>query len=332
MRHRHWLCQSRCSQALLGIGAATLDIAGGQKVIVPKLLVRVNAKLADIVNGQEMLKDGPMRGTSTFVHGSKQKRFAFRKELFAEAMLENSPTRPPRRVGDFVVSAAVQLLFLAALLAVPLYFSEAIDIHQFNKTLLAVPPPAPAPPPPLASARSVTPKRRALSVEAKLVTPRVIPNQVARLSEELGGNDLTAAIVPGEGVPGGVPGGQPGGVMGGVLSGAVPPPPVPIDSAPKSPIRVGGKVKAPRLIFGPGPVYPLLARQARVSGAVVIDAVIDTQGNVVEMRTVSGQPILALAAMEALRQWKYEPTILGVEAVPVRLLVTITFERKDPQG
>ena len=117
---------------------------------------------------------------------------------------------------------------------------------------------------------------------------------------------------------------------GGALSGAVPP--TPIGSAPKGPIRVGGKVKAPRLIFGPDPVYPLLARQARVSGAVVIDAVIDTQGNVVEMRTVSGQPILALAAMEALRQWKYEPTILGVEAVPVRLLVTITFERKDPQG
>ncbi len=121
-------------------------------------------------------------------------------------------------------------------------------------------------------------------------------------------------------------------MIGGALSGAVPPAPTPIDSAPKGPIRVGGKVKAPRLIFGPDPVYPLLARQARVSGAVVIDAVIDTQGNVAEMRAVSGQPILALAAMETLRQWKYEPTILGVEAVPVRLLVTITFERKDPQG
>jgi outer membrane biosynthesis protein TonB len=56
--------------------------------------------------------------------------------------------------------------------------------------------------------------------------------------------------------------------------------------------------------------------------------VIDTQGNVAEMRAVSGQPILALAAMEALRQWKYAPTILGGEAFPVRLLVTITFDLK----
>lgn len=115
-------------------------------------------------------------------------------------------------------------------------------------------------------------------------------------------------------------------MIGGVLSGPVPP--APIDSAPKSPIRVGGGVKAPRLIFGPEPVFPVLARQARIGGAVVIDAVIDTQGNVVEMQTVSGQPILVIAAMEALRHWKYEPTILGGEPFPVRLLVTITFENR----
>jgi len=301
-------------------------------VIVPRLLVPVDVKLADIASVQEILKDGPTQGVSIFACESKQAGLALRRELFAEAMLENSLTKPPRRVGDFVVSAAAQLLFLAVLLLLPLYFSEAIDIHQFNKTLLAAPPPAPAPPPPPTSARSVAPKRRALSVAGKLMAPTVIPHQVARLSEEPDASDLAAAIASGDGVPGGVPGGQLVGVIGGALSGAVPPAPTPIDSAPKGPIRVGGKVKAPRLIFGPDPVYPLLARQARVSGAVVIDAVIDTQGNVVEMRTVSGQPILALAAMEALRQWKYAPTILGVEAVPVRLLVTITFERKDPQG
>jgi protein TonB len=243
-----------------------------------------------------------------------------------EAMLENSPTRPPRRLGDFVVSATVQVLFLASLLLLPLYFTEALDIHQFSKTLLATPP-APAPPPPPATIRSAAPKRRVLSVAGKLVAPRIIPKQVARLSEEPAGNELAATTVPGEGVPGGVPGGLPGGVIGGVLSG-VAPPPAPIDSAPKSPIRIGGGVKAPRLIFGPEPVFPVLARQAKIAGAVVIDAVIDTQGNVVEMKTVSGPQILALAAMEALRQWKYEPTILGGEAFPVRLLITITFDNR----
>jgi periplasmic protein TonB len=127
----------------------------------------------------------------------------------------------------------------------------------------------------------------------------------------------------GEGAPGGVPG-LAGGVIGGDLSGPAPPPS--IDSAPKSPIRVGGGVKAPRLIFGPDPVYPILARHSKISGAVVIDAVIDTQGNVVEMHPTSGNPLLLIAAMEALRHWKYEPTILRGQAYPVRLLVTITFE------
>jgi protein TonB len=76
-------------------------------------------------------------------------------------------------------------------------------------------------------------------------------------------------------------------------------------------------------------VFPVLAREGRITGAVVLDAVIDAHGNVVEMRTVSGHPILALAAMEAVRQWKYEPTILAGEAFPVRLLVTITFSHRQ---
>jgi protein TonB len=296
-------------------------------VIVPRYLVAVEVKLGDIASAQETFKDGPTQGTPSFSRDSKHAGPALRKELFAEAMLENSPTKPPRRMGDFVLSATVQLLLLAVLLLLPLYFSEAIDIRQLNKTLLAAPPPAPASPPPPAAARSAAPKRRAVSVEGKLVTPRVIPNQLTRLREELAGDDLSDAIVTGEGVPGGVPGGQPGGVIGGILSSVAPP--VPIDSAPKGPIRVGKGVKAPRVIFGPDPEYPLLARQSKVSGAVVIDAVIDTQGNVIQMRTVSGSPLLVMAAMQALQQWKYEPTIVGGQAFPVQLLVTITFELKS---
>jgi periplasmic protein TonB len=244
-------------------------------VIATRFLVPVDAKTADVATPQERSKGGRSLGVSIFVSESKQAGFEPAKGLFAEAMLENSPTRPPRRIGDFVVSATVQVLFLAVLLLVPLYFSEAIDVHQFNKSLLVAPPPAPAPPLAPASVRSAAPKRRALSMSGKLVAPRVIPRQIARLTEEPEGNDLAAAIAPGEGVAGGVPGGVPGGVIGGVLSDAAPPAPAPISVAPKGPIRVGGKVKAPQLISAPNPVYPVLARQARIGGAVVIDAVID---------------------------------------------------------
>jgi protein TonB len=299
--------------------------------MTPRLLVPTDIKFVERATAQEKLKDGPTRSGSSLACESRQASFALPNKFFEEAMLENSPTKPPRRLGDFVVSATVQVLLLATLLLLPLFFSEALDIQQLDKTLLAAPPLAPAPPPPPALARSVAPKRRALPVTGKLFVPRVIPNKVTRISEDPAGDDLAAAIDPGEGVPGGVPGGLPGGVPGGVIGGALSGaahPPAPIVSGPKSPIRVGGKIESPRLIFGPEPVFPVLARQARIAGAVVIDAVIDTQGNVAEMRTVSGHPLLALAAMEALRRWKYEPTILGGEAIPVRLLVTITFESR----
>jgi protein TonB len=300
--------------------------------MVPKFLVPENATLAVSASVEERLVDGATQRARIFVRESARGRLAPRKGLFAEAMLENRATKPRRRLGDFVVSATVQLLLLTTLLLLPLYFTQAIDVHLFNKTLLVVPPPAPAPPPPRALARSVASKPRVISVVGKLLMPRAIPHQVARLTEQSEGSDAAAGIVLGDGVPGGVPGGQPGGVIGGALSGAAPPAPAAINSAPKRPVRVGQGVRAPRLILGPQPVYPVLARQGRISGAVVIDAVIDTQGNIVEMRTVSGHPILVLAAMEALRHWKYEPTILGGEAIPVELLVTITFVPQGAQG
>jgi protein TonB len=296
--------------------------------MTPRILVPDDINFTQTMTAQEKLKDIPARRGPTLVRESNESRFAPPNKLFAEAMLENSSTKPPRRLADFVVSATVQVLLLTALLLVPLFFTEAFDIHQFNKTLLVAPPTAPAPPPLPSLARSAAPKPRTLSLAGKLVAPRVIPKQVARLNEGSTDDDLVAPIIPGEGVPGGVSGGLPGGMIGGALSGAAPPPATPINSAPKGPIRVDGHIKAPRLIFGPAPVYPVLAQRSRISGAVVIDAVIDTQGNVVEMRTVSGHPFLALSAMEALRRWKYEPTILGGEPVSVQLLVTLTFDNR----
>src|SRR5260370_39064296 len=247
--------------------------------MVPKFLVPDNTTLAASASVEERFVDGPTQRARIFVRESTRGGPAPRKTLFAEAMLENSATKPRRRLGDFVVSATVQLLLLVTLLLLPLYFTQAIDVHLFNKTLLVVPPPAPAPPPARALARSVASKPRVISVVGKLVMPRAIPHQVARLTEQSEGNDAAAAIVPGEGVPGGIPGGQPGGGIGGVLSGAAPP--APIDSAPKGPIRVGGGVKAPRLVFWPEPVYPVLARHPRAAGARVIDAATVTDGHAV---------------------------------------------------
>ena len=299
-------------------------------MIIQRCLVPADAQFPRVKLARKEPKELLTRGTATIAgDGQPHPRVRGVKRLFAEAMLENSSTLPPRRLRDFALSAGAQLLFMAALLLTPLYFTQALDVQQLNKTLIVVPPLAPAPPP-LAPARSVAPKTRTSAVLATLVVPRVIPNRIVSVSGDPNERDLEAAIDLGAGVSGGVAGGVPGGQLGGVLGGTSTGPvrPAAIDSAPKAPIRVGGKLKPPRVLIAPEPVYPVLARQARISGAVVIDAVIDAQGNVVEMQAVSGQPILATAAMAALRRWKYEPTILGGEPVPVRLLVTITFESR----
>jgi len=99
-------------------------------------------------------------------------------------------------------------------------------------------------------------------------------------------------------------------------------PPKPVSSAP---IRVGGKIQPPRLISSVLPVYPQIAQQANVSGTVVIDTTIDKNGNVSDMKVISGPTLLRGAALSALRKWKYEPSRLNGEPLAVKLVVSIQF-------
>jgi len=129
------------------------------------------------------------------------------------------------------------------------------------------------------------------------------------------------------GVPGGVAGGSLGGVIGGVIGGikTIAAPIAPKETKPKEPLRVGGRVREPELIKRIEPNYPELARQTHLSGAVLIDAIIDENGNVVEMKVVSGHPLLIQSAVNAVRQWKYRPTHLNDVPVPVQLIITVSF-------
>lgn len=250
-------------------------------------------------------------------------------ELFAEALLEFSPTRPKRPVLDLLLSLFIHTLALAILLLIPLYFTEAIDLKQFTQTLLVAPPPPPPPPPPAAPAvaKMARAPRRVFTVAGKLLAPTAIPETVAMIKEEALPPDVGIGYGVEGGVPGGVPGGQAGGVIGGILGSSartqVPLPPPPQVS--REPIRVGGRVQAPRLVRRVDPVYPPLAMQARVQGEVIIDAVIETDGTVSEMQVISGHPLLIQAALDAVRRWRYEPTYLNEQPVAVKLVVTVRF-------
>jgi TonB family protein len=109
-------------------------------------------------------------------------------------------------------------------------------------------------------------------------------------------------------------------------SSVVAPPP----AEPQVPvrIRVGGELKPPRLVTSVLPVYPIVARDNGIEGDVVIDTTIDKTGAVASMKVVSGPPVLREAALRALRQWKYEPSKLNGEPVPVEMTVTIKFHHE----
>jgi protein TonB len=159
--------------------------------------------------------------------------------------------------------------------------------------------------------------------------PKSIPKEVVMIKEE----ELPP---PSSGVVGGIAGGVPGGTAGGVIGGIIgsvptaapppPPPPVKVEK-PVTPsrIRVGGNVQQAKLIRQPKPIYPPLAKQARISGVVRLNAIIGKDGTIQNLTVASGHPLLVPAAMEAVKQWVYQPTLLNGEAVEVVTQIDVNF-------
>jgi protein TonB len=267
-------------------------------------------------------------------HGAKPKvsvvlppaEVAAKQDVFAEAMLEGSSTRQKRHPLKWAVSLGAHVAVLFILLLTPLYFSQGLNLQKLNMTLLVAPlPPAAAPPqPPPAAAPRVVRAMPKTFTPGRLMAPSYVPRAVVATPDAAPPAEAFAGM-PG-GVSGGIPGGQAGGILGGVMNGvAAPAAPVALSQGPRAPVRIGGNVKAPRLLSGPAPIYPFLARQSHVQGIVVIEAIIDEHGNVVQEKVISGHPLLVDAALKAVSQRKYEATILDGEPMPVDLRVEITF-------
>jgi len=254
---------------------------------------------------------------------------ATQNDVSLNALLETGTTKSVRRSPlEWLAATGVHIVIIAALIIIPLYTTGTIQLPNYDDTPLVAPPAAPPPPPP-AAVRAVTPhitsKRPNLTYNlGKVTAPTSIPKTIS-LDNSAAAPDL--AGVEG-GVPGGVPGGQLGGSLDGVLGGtgtSVPPPPP--RAAARRIVRVGSNLKAPQQTYLVQPEYPALAMQAHVWGVVVVDAVIDEHGNVVRARAVSGHPLLVAAALKAVLQWKYEPTLLNGTPTAVEMEVTVRFNR-----
>lgn len=150
---------------------------------------------------------------------------------------------------------------------------------------------------------------------AQVDTPQTQP---APEAEREPGNAGTMPV----GVEGGVPGGVVGGVDGGVLGEEKGPG---RDQRPPKAVRVGGQIKEPKKLKSVLPVYPAIAKQARVQGIVILECTIGPDGRVVEVRVLRGIPLLDHAAIDAVKQWIYTPTLLNGVPVPVIMTVTVNF-------
>jgi TonB family protein len=249
------------------------------------------------------------------------------QERVLNALLDSALHDEHRNPLDFVASVAVHGLVLAALIIVPMLFTQVIDLRALQLTYLVAPmPPAAAAPPPPAAAvvQKLAPRKLVPFNPAQLVAPSVIPQRVAMVREP------EAAPEVGGGVIGGVAGGTAGGVLNGIIGGTtMPAAPAPVAAAPekkeKQVLRVGGDVQPPHKLYSPAPKYPALAESAHVHGAVLIEATIDEKGNVVNARAVEGHPLLIPEALRTVMLWRYEPTYLNGVPFPVQMTVTVTF-------
>jgi protein TonB len=92
------------------------------------------------------------------------------------------------------------------------------------------------------------------------------------------------------------------------------------------PLRVGGNIREPQKLKHVAPVYPAIARQARVQGIVILECTIGADGKVEEVKVLRGIPLLDPSAIAAVKQWVYTPTLLNGAPVPVIVTVTVNFK------
>jgi len=241
--------------------------------------------------------------------------------MFEDSLIESGNRfKAKRRLSTTILSFFGQFTLIGILILIPLIYTDALPKTQLM-TFLVAPPPPPPPPPPPASAPVKVVKMQSEMVNGQLRTPTKIPEKVQMIKEEEAPPDLGAGGVPG-GVPGGIPGGSAGGVIGGIVNMQAAN--IPKIATPQR-VRVSQGVSQGLLIRRVQPNYPPLAKQARIQGQVVLQAEISKDGTIQNLQLISGHPMLAPAAIEAVKQWRYKPYLLNGEPVAVETTVLVNF-------
>ena len=236
-------------------------------------------------------------------------------DLFRQ-VIEVRPSAPASRLSALPVSILLHALVLAALIVIPLLASDVLPMVRGTDVLTMPVVLRPSLPPAAAPVARRAPVVQPVGAGA---APVDVPNGIGRelMLVATPRVDESAPIatgsIPGTGLPGGID----------TVSTDVPPP-----IRTTAPVRVSTLLRPPVKIRDASPIYPDAARLARVEGLVVIEAVIGPTGEVVDARVLRSRPLLDEAALSAVRQWRYTPTLLNGIPMSVILTVTVNFTLK----
>ena len=244
--------------------------------------------------------------------------------MFDQTFVDGSgaKTKKPWTVATAFILESVAVVII---IVIPLIFTDVLPKAMLGSMLQAPsapePPKPPPPPPPEAPKVKVPPRQLDAN---QLMAPTKVPQKVAEIVDD------PNVELPSPSAVGAVPGVGGGGppAFGNLLKAPPPPPPPPpkVEKAPTpSRIRVGGNVQAANLIRKVQPVYPQLAKQARVQGSVHFTAIIGKDGTIQNLQLIGGHPLLVQAAQDAVKQWLYKPTLLNGEPVEVVTQIDVNF-------
>jgi protein TonB len=227
------------------------------------------------------------------------------RDLFGD-VTSPSITLGSRKWYTVPLSLVAHTAILVPIVLVPLLATDVLPSPRELMTVTIVDPPTPPEPP--APRREIEKPRPAPNPDA---APLVTPEDI---KPELPGFEPVDAVA---------------GVPEGLVSGAeivIEPPPPSAIASPHQPMRPGGQVKYPVKRHHVAPLYPVIAQHARIQGVVILEATIDVNGKVENVRVL--RPLFSLldqAALDAVRQWEYSPSTLNGVPVPVIVTVTVTF-------
>ena len=242
--------------------------------------------------------------------------------MLQDSLFETQRRTKTRKPITVVVSVIAHVVSVAVLVLIPLLQTQALTIQAIDASLFL---PRVEKPQAVAVFSAQPQAQRHTQTDSSIpifTTPQRIPDKIAYVDEPPK-SDSGFLIVNGGGSRAAVLRDQPIEVNPPVEPPSPPPPAPSIVNAP--PYRRGGIVQAANLIYEVKPVYPQIARITRTQGAVVLEAIINKEGTIESLRVVSGHPLLTQAALDAVKQWRYRPTMLNGDPVDVITTVTVTF-------